>query len=144
MLPFTSLHYCFYKKCLKMNYLKTEVSGPNIFRVLISIKIQWWAKTPVLSMKYWHSWLLLKTLFEGIFSNKQLCQYFLKVFSVITKCTGGLNIIIFWFLMENSIVKIFGSVDVKITPDFSKHYRRLLVLWKGTCAPKAQKPVTFS
>ena len=28
------------------------------------------------------------------------------------------NIIIFLFLMENSIVKIFGSVDVKITPDF--------------------------
>ena len=25
----------------------------------------------------------------------------------------------------------------------SKHYRRLLVLWKGTCAPKAQKPVTL-
>ena len=28
------------------------------------------------------------------------------------------NIINFWFLMENSILKIFGSVDVKITPDF--------------------------
>jgi len=28
------------------------------------------------------------------------------------------NIIFFLFLMENSIVKIFGSVDVKITPDF--------------------------
>ena len=28
------------------------------------------------------------------------------------------NIIIFLFLMENSIVKIFGSLDVKITPDF--------------------------
>ena len=26
--------------------------------------------------------------------------------------------IIFWFLMENSILKIFGSMDVKITPDF--------------------------
>ena len=25
----------------------------------------------------------------------------------------------------------------------SKYYRRLLVLWKGTCAPKAQKPVTL-
>ena len=24
----------------------------------------------------------------------------------------------FWFLMKNSILKIFGSVDVKITPDF--------------------------
>ena len=28
------------------------------------------------------------------------------------------NIIIFWFLMENSILKMFGSIDVKITLDF--------------------------
>ena len=28
------------------------------------------------------------------------------------------NIIIFLFLIENSILKMFGSVDVKITPDF--------------------------
>ena len=32
---------------------------------------------------------------------------------------------------------------IYIRSDVSKHYRRLLVLWKGTCAPKAQKPVTL-
>ena len=32
-----------------------------------------------------------------------------------TKGTGGLH---HKFLMENSILEIFGSVDVKITPDF--------------------------
>jgi hypothetical protein len=36
------------------------------------------------------------------------------------KGTGGLQHHAFLFLMENSILKIFGSVDVKITPDFSK------------------------
>ena len=34
------------------------------------------------------------------------------------KVQEAYNIIFFWFLMENSILKIFGSVDVKITPDF--------------------------
>jgi hypothetical protein len=34
------------------------------------------------------------------------------------KGTGGLQHHIFLFLMENSILKIFGSMDVKITPDF--------------------------
>jgi hypothetical protein len=34
------------------------------------------------------------------------------------KVLEAYNIIIFRFLMENSILKIFGSVDVKITPDF--------------------------
>ena len=33
------------------------------------------------------------------------------------KGTGGLQHY-YSFLMENSILKIFGSVDVKITPDF--------------------------
>ena len=32
------------------------------------------------------------------------------------KVQEAYNIIIFLFLMENSILKIFGSVDVKITP----------------------------
>ena len=35
------------------------------------------------------------------------------------KVQEAYNIIFFLFLMENSILKIFGSVDVKITPDFS-------------------------
>ena len=36
-----------------------------------------------------------------------------------TKGTGGLqHHHFFLFLMENSIQKIFGSMDVKITPDF--------------------------
>ena len=38
-----------------------------------------------------------------------------------TKVQEAYNIIIFWFLMENSILKIFGCIDVKITPDLSKH-----------------------
>ena len=32
-----------------------------------------------------------------------------------SKVQEAYNIIIFWFLIENSILKIFGSVDVKIT-----------------------------
>jgi hypothetical protein len=35
-----------------------------------------------------------------------------------TKVQEAYNIMIFLFLMENSILKIFGSIDVKITPDF--------------------------
>ena len=44
------------------------------------------------------------------------------------------KIINFWFLMENSILKIFGSLDVKITPwrlflnQFSKADKELTVL----------------
>ena len=34
------------------------------------------------------------------------------------KVQEAYDIIIFRFLMENSILKIFGSMDVKITPDF--------------------------
>ena len=33
-----------------------------------------------------------------------------------TKVQEAYNIIIFWFLMKNSIQKIFGYIDVKITP----------------------------
>jgi hypothetical protein len=35
-----------------------------------------------------------------------------------TKVQEAYNIIFFLLFMENSILKIFGSVDVKITPDF--------------------------
>ena len=31
----------------------------------------------------------------------------------------------------------------KLAIEKSKYYRRLLVLYNGTCAPKAQKPVTL-
>ena len=68
-------------------------------------------------MKYWHSWLLLKNL--------------RKPFSVITSCVNiSWRGWVFWhrkaarklttsqFLMENSNVQIFGSMDVKITLDF--------------------------
>ena len=40
-------------------------------------------------------------------------------FFVPPKVQDAYNILNFWFLMENSILQIFGSVDVKITPDFS-------------------------
>ena len=35
-----------------------------------------------------------------------------------TKVQKAYNIIFFLFLMENSILKISGSMDVKITPEF--------------------------
>ena len=37
------------------------------------------------------------------------------------KVKEAYNIIFFSFLMENSILNISGSVDVKITPDFSSY-----------------------
>ena len=47
----------------------------------------------------------------------QLCQHFMERtdFLAYQRYRKAYNII---FLMENSIVKKFGSVDVKITPDF--------------------------
>jgi hypothetical protein len=36
----------------------------------------------------------------------------------LTKVQEAYNIIFLKILMETSILKIFGSVDVKITPDF--------------------------
>ena len=37
------------------------------------------------------------------------------------KVQEAYNIIYFLFLMENSILNIFGSLDVKITPDFCSY-----------------------
>ena len=37
------------------------------------------------------------------------------------KVQEAYNIIFFKFLMENSILKIFGSMDTKITPDFCSY-----------------------
>ena len=77
-------------------------------------------KKPVLYMKYWHGWLLLKMPSKGLFNSNNPCQYFTwrPGFFGLPKVQEAYNIINFWFLMENSILKFFGSVDVKITPDF--------------------------
>ena len=45
---------------------------------VVSLLYLWWAEKPVLSMKYWHCWLLLKMYSEGVFSNNQPCQYFME------------------------------------------------------------------
>ena len=50
-------------------------------------------------------------------TEKKLSRY--EYFN--TKVQVAYNVIFFIFLMENSILKIFGSMDVKITPDLSKH-----------------------
>ena len=70
--------------------------------------------------KYWHCWLLLKMPSEGVFSNKRQCQHFMERtgFFAHQRYRKAYNIISFWFLMENSTLEIFGSMDVKITPDF--------------------------
>ena len=88
---------------------------------VVSLLYLWLAKKPILSMKYWYGWLLLKMPVLDVFSNNQLCQYFMERMGFIgqPKVQEAYNIIFFWFLMENSIPKLFGSVDVKNTPDFS-------------------------
>ena len=45
---------------------------------------------------------------------------------------------------ENTVYFSHKNVSSQNRLNISKHYRRSLVLWKGTCAPKAQKPVTLS
>ena len=86
---------------------------------VVSLLYLWLAKKPILSMKYWYGWLLLKMPVLDVFSNNQLCQYFMERMGFIgqPKVQEAYNIIFFWFLMENSTLKIFGSVDVKFTPD---------------------------
>ena len=41
------------------------------------------------------------------------------------------------------IVSTKKTTTMLNSPLLSKYYRRSLVLWKGTCARKAQKPVTL-
>ena len=41
------------------------------------------------------------------------------------------NIINFWILMENRILKISGSMDVKITPDFTVWPQPILIKVSG-------------
>ena len=40
---------------------------------VVSLLYLWLAKQPVLSMKYWHGWLLLKDVFSILYSSNQLC-----------------------------------------------------------------------
>ena len=116
--------------------------------MLFSIKNQkllylWLTKQPVLSMKYGHGWLLLKVALFLVHNN-QPCQYFIER----TGCLAAYNVIILLFLMENSILKIFGSVNVKITPDFcfKPIFFYLMLLFAAT--PKSddetrKSPTTF-
>ena len=62
---------------------------------------------------------LLTTCFHKMFS-RNVKHESVSIFHVENGFFGqeAYNIIFFLFLMENSIVKIFGSVDVKITPNF--------------------------
>ena len=53
------------------------------------------------------------------------------------KVQEAYNIIHFCPLMENSILKIFGSVDVKITPDF-KILKRFVFFTTYLCLDKVQ------
>ena len=67
---------------------------------------------------------LLSKLSEGIFSNNQPCQHFMERTGFLAhqryrRLTTSYFIS---FLMENSILKIFVSLDVKITPDFLINY----------------------
>ena len=59
---------------------------------------------------------ILSVYFRNFFYCKKLSRFGY----VSIKVQAAYNIMIFFlFLMENSIQKIFGSMDVKITPDFS-------------------------
>ena len=85
---------------------------PNIFRMVFSIKNKknydvlsllylWWAKKPVLSMKYWHGWLLLKMAFSA-FSviTSHVNNSWREQVVWPTKGTGGLqhhNFFYFWW-----------------------------------------------
>ena len=77
-------------------------------------------------MKCWHDWLLLKLSSEGVFINNQLRLYFMERTDFFGPSKGqeAYEIIFFWFLMEDSILKIFGSIDVKITPDFLEENKK--------------------
>ncbi len=51
----------------------------NIYGV-VSLSYLWLSIIPILYMKYWHGWLLLKTAENAckqLFSNNQPCQYFM-------------------------------------------------------------------
>ena len=75
----------------------------------------------------------------SVFSNNQPCQYFMER----TGCLANQRYIInFWFLMENSILKIFGSVDVKKSPLTSVHNYNQLPEGGLTFKPSGRGSVT--
>ena len=94
-------------------------------------------------MKYWHGWLLLKSCFQAfsvITSHVNIsCR---EQFFGQPKVQEAYNIIIFWFLMENSILKIFGSVDVKKSPLTSVHNYNQLPEGGLTFKPSGRGSVT--
>ena len=53
---------------------------------VVSLLYLWLAKKPILSMKYWYGWLLLKMPSEGVFSNNGEDNFLGP-----TKGTGGLQ-----------------------------------------------------
>ena len=62
-----------------------------------------------------------------LFINNHPCQYFMQSRNVEygffgqPKVQEAYSIMHLWFLMENSILRIFGSMDVKITTDFCSY-----------------------
>ena len=62
-------------------------------------------------MKYWYGWLLLKSSFQmlSVITSSVNISCRKWVFGQ-PKAQEAYNITIFWFLMENSILKIFVSV----------------------------------
>ena len=79
-----------------------------------------------LPLKIWRYWVASNSKWK-IFSNfvasseypnfNMQCQHFLEITGFLAH-QRRLTTSYFWFLVENSILKIFGSLDVKITPDF--------------------------
>ena len=107
---------------------------PNIFGILFSIKnpsckapvlYLWWAKKLVLSMNLLKRLVITEKTPENVFSKNHLSLFhgengFIsppKVQDTLVQ-EASYNIVVFVFLMENNIPKMFGSIDVKITPDF--------------------------
>ena len=95
---------CFDKTAFLLNSVKTSGRFFQIF-VAFSEKLNFITENGIFS----------------VFSNNHPCQYFMylenRLFG-LPKVQEAYNIINFRYLMENSILKIFGSMDVKITPDF--------------------------
>ena len=59
---------------------------------------------------------------EGIFSNNQPCQYFMETTCFLAhQRYRRLTTSYLFSLMEKSILKIFGSMDIKITSDFCSY-----------------------
>ena len=124
------------KKVLKKSCLRTEVrSDFNIHGTkyfldavfhqkskkydVVSLLFLWWAKK---TGKYRHSWLLLKMPSKGVFNNNQPCQYFMESTGFLAHQRNRrlTTSYFFQFLMEKSILQIFGFLNVKIIPSVLK------------------------